>query len=43
MDEALARLEHLRQHGPTSEAFTFREPFDPPVADSAVATAHASS
>jgi len=34
MDEALARLECLRQDGPTSEAFTFREPFDPPVAES---------
>jgi hypothetical protein len=31
MDEALVRLDHLRQHGPTPEAFTFREPFDPPL------------
>jgi hypothetical protein len=29
MDEAMARLEHLREHGPTSEAFTFRHRFDP--------------
>src|SRR5215471_12639673 len=28
MDEALARLDHLRRHGPTATAFTFREPFD---------------
>ncbi len=27
--EALARLEHLRTHGPTSTAFTFRHRFDP--------------
>jgi len=28
--EALARLDHLRQHGPTGHAFTFRAPFPPP-------------
>ncbi|HTV51925.1 MAG TPA: DUF3291 domain-containing protein, partial [Steroidobacteraceae bacterium] len=28
--EALARLEQLRQHGPTHEAFTFKQPFPPP-------------
>ena len=33
MDEALTRLDHLRRHGPTATAFTFREPFDPPPAD----------
>jgi hypothetical protein len=34
MEEAMARLEHLRQHGPTAHAFTFRhryEPGDPEV------------
>lgn len=29
MDEAMARLEHLRQHGPTPHAFTFRKRFEP--------------
>jgi hypothetical protein len=33
IEEALARLEQLRQHGPTSNAFTFRRPF--PAPDSA--------
>ena len=33
--EAVARLEHLRQHGPTSEAFTFTEAFAAPDAQSA--------
>jgi len=28
--EALARLEHLKQHGPSPDAFTFRMPFPPP-------------
>ncbi len=27
--EAEQRLDHLRQHGPTAFAFTFREPFSP--------------
>ena len=27
--EARDRLEHLRLHGPTPHAFTFREPFPP--------------
>jgi hypothetical protein len=27
--DAVARLEHLRTHGPTAHAFTFREQFDP--------------
>ena len=31
VDEALARLEHLRRHGPTAHAFTFAEPFEPPA------------
>lgn len=30
IDEAEARLAHLRAHGPTSVAFTFREVFPPP-------------
>lgn len=30
--EAAARLEHLRQHGPTETAFTFRNAFAPPDA-----------
>ena len=30
--EAAARLEHLRQHGPTEKAFTFRNAFAPPDA-----------
>jgi hypothetical protein len=29
MDEAMARLEHLREHGATPHAFTFRQRFDP--------------
>ena len=32
--EAMAKLAHLKQHGPTSEAFTFRAPFPPPGSDS---------
>jgi hypothetical protein len=28
--DAKARLEQLRQHGPSPEAFTFRRPFPPP-------------
>jgi hypothetical protein len=31
-DEAVARLEHLRQHGPTPYAFTFKVAFPPPDA-----------
>ena len=27
--EGIGRLEHLRQHGPTSHAFSFRQPFAP--------------
>jgi hypothetical protein len=33
--EAVARLEHLRQHGPTPEAFTFGEAFSAPDAAAA--------
>jgi hypothetical protein len=29
MDEAMARLAHLRAHGPTPHAFTFRHRFEP--------------
>ena len=32
VDEAIARLEHLRTFGPTPEAFTFRQLFCTPVA-----------
>lgn len=32
--EALDRLAHLKQHGPTREAFTFRTPFPAPDAES---------
>jgi hypothetical protein len=35
--EALAKLEHLKQHGPTPGAFTFRKPFSPPDGASQVA------
>jgi hypothetical protein len=30
IDDAKERLEHLRQHGPSSYAFTFRAPFPSP-------------
>jgi heme-degrading monooxygenase HmoA len=30
VEEATARLEHLRAHGPTPHAFTFRSPFPAP-------------
>ena len=36
--EALARLEHLKQHGPTAHAFTFRVPFPAPAGNSADVT-----
>jgi hypothetical protein len=29
VDDAIARLEHLRAHGPTPTAFTFRHRFEP--------------
>lgn len=31
VDEAKARLAHLRQHGPSAHAFSFREIFSPPA------------
>src|SRR5262245_57997975 len=33
--EAIERLEHLRTHGPTAHAFTFRHPFAPSGVDEA--------
>ena len=30
VEEALARLDHLRRHGPTPHAFTFKEHYPPP-------------
>jgi hypothetical protein len=33
LDDAMARLQHLRAHGPTPVAFTFRDRSDPPLAD----------
>jgi hypothetical protein len=30
VQEAMTRLEHLRAHGPTPEAFTFKQRFPPP-------------
>ena len=36
--EALARLDHLKQHGPTAHAFTFRAPFPSPAGNSADVT-----
>ncbi|MGH2474725.1 MAG: DUF3291 domain-containing protein [Candidatus Limnocylindrales bacterium] len=33
IDEALERLEQLRQGGPTHAAFTFRAPFEPKASD----------
>ena len=32
IEEAIAKLEHLRAHGPTESAFTFRKAFPPPDA-----------
>jgi hypothetical protein len=32
VEEAMDRLEHLKTHGPTAHAFTFRSPFPPPDA-----------
>ena len=39
MAEAIARLEHLRAHGATPQAFTFSNDFPPPLAGSPEATA----
>jgi hypothetical protein len=35
IDEAIAKLQHLRTHGPTVDAFTFRKAFPPPDAGAA--------
>jgi hypothetical protein len=32
IEEAIEKLEHLRAHGPTEAAFTFRKAFPPPDA-----------
>jgi hypothetical protein len=29
IESALERLEHIRAHGPSPHAFTFKRPFDP--------------
>ena len=34
MAEALDKLQQLRRQGPSPAAFTFRQPFDPPIAAS---------
>jgi hypothetical protein len=39
VQEAIARLEHLKQHGPSQEAFTFRKPFPMPGASAIDAVA----
>jgi hypothetical protein len=36
--EALERLEHLKEHGPTAHAFTFRAPFPAPDQSGEIAT-----
>jgi hypothetical protein len=33
VEEAIERLEHLRRHGPTSDAFTFQQRFPAPSGD----------
>ena len=35
VDEAKDRLQHLKEHGPSPHAFTFRKPFPAPDAESA--------
>jgi Domain of unknown function (DUF3291) len=37
LDEAKGKLAYLEKHGPSSEAFTFREPFPPKSGDSVTA------
>jgi hypothetical protein len=39
LSEAVAKLDLLRASGPTAEAFTFREPFEPPTGRVSPATA----
>jgi len=36
LTEAKQRLERLRAHGPTSDAFTFRQAFAPPGSEGVV-------
>jgi hypothetical protein len=43
LEEAKARLAQLRRIGPSPEAFTFREPFDPPWTAQPEPTAPAAS
>src|SRR6478672_6661109 len=44
LDEAVARLDHLRAHGPTPHAFTFRHRFPaPPTVDGACSPASSRS
>lgn len=38
LDEAFARLDRIRRDGPGPEAFTFREPYPPPVVTAARTT-----
>lgn len=40
VEEAKARLFHLRQHGPTPEAFSFGKPFPNPAEASLLTAAH---
>jgi hypothetical protein len=37
VDEAVSRLDHLRRHGPSDHAFTFRHPASPPGGDGRLA------
>jgi hypothetical protein len=40
VEDAIARLEHLRAHGPTPTAFTFRHRFEPGHAEAQVGSEH---
>ena len=40
LDEAMARLEHLRAHGPSAHAFTFKQRFAAPGDDAAPGDLH---
>ena len=40
VEDAIARLEHLRAHGPTPTAFTFRHRFEPGRADAQLGSEH---
>ena len=41
IEEAEARLTHIREHGPTAIAFTFRDAFPPPTHEEATAALNA--